>query len=140
MGLVAPKTSLDSFDYACLHSPYNKLVQKGFARLLNADLIAEPGRAEWADDTEAQQWAQVPAAQSLAGKLLSPSSTASSARQSKSSDAIFDIRRLRHIMKLSILGSRKEKTCSRMSSVRRHMSAPRRSEPSLVADICAGGG
>lgn len=24
--------SLDSFDYVCMHSPYNKLVQKGFAR------------------------------------------------------------------------------------------------------------
>lgn len=28
LGQTAPRTSLDSFDFACLHSPYNKLVQK----------------------------------------------------------------------------------------------------------------
>ena len=65
LGLVAPRTSLDSYDHACLHSPYNKLVQKGFARMLNTDLIAEPGRPEWAGDDEAQQWAKVPPAQSV---------------------------------------------------------------------------
>jgi len=26
--------SLDDFDYACFHSPYGKLVQKGYARLV----------------------------------------------------------------------------------------------------------
>ena len=57
--------SLDSFDYACMHSPYNKLVQKGFARLVNGDLLAEPSRPEWAADEEAQKWAKVPAAQSV---------------------------------------------------------------------------
>ena len=50
-------SSLDSFDYACLHSPYNKLVQKGFGRMLNADLIASPTSAEWAADEEAQRLA-----------------------------------------------------------------------------------
>jgi hydroxymethylglutaryl-CoA synthase len=41
-GLVLPNSSLDGFDYACMHSPYNKLVQKGFARLLYSDLVDEP--------------------------------------------------------------------------------------------------
>ena len=56
--------NLDSFRYACLHSPYNKLVQKGFARLLCGDLAADPGRPEWAADAEAQKWAKVPSQES----------------------------------------------------------------------------
>ena len=55
-----------AFDYVCMHSPYNKLVQKGFARLVNGDLLAEPTKAEWAADAEAQTWAKVPAAESVA--------------------------------------------------------------------------
>ena len=62
--LAAP-TSLDSFDYALLHSPYNKLVQKGFARLLADDLRSDPSRPEWASDAEAQKWAKVAAAESV---------------------------------------------------------------------------
>ena len=46
---AAPRATIDSFDYACLHSPYNKLVQKGFARLVNGDMLDEPSRAEWAE-------------------------------------------------------------------------------------------
>ena len=65
LGLVSPRTSLDTYSYACLHSPYNKLVQKGFARMLNADLIAEPKRPEWANDEEAQRWALVPPKKSV---------------------------------------------------------------------------
>ena len=36
---AAAAVSLDTFDYVCMHSPYNKLVQKGFARLLFGDFI-----------------------------------------------------------------------------------------------------
>ena len=60
-----PPTSLDSFDYALLHSPYNKLVQKGFARMLACDLRADPARPEWAADAEAQKWATVAARDSV---------------------------------------------------------------------------
>ncbi|KPV75267.1 uncharacterized protein RHOBADRAFT_36114 [Rhodotorula graminis WP1] len=34
--------SLDDFDYACFHSPYGKLVQKGYARLLYNDYLSNP--------------------------------------------------------------------------------------------------
>ena len=57
--LPIPRTSLDSFAHACLHSPYNKLVQKGFARMLYGDIVDDPSRAEWAADAEAQAWAKV---------------------------------------------------------------------------------
>lgn len=36
---AATATTVNSFDYVCMHSPYNKLVQKGFARLLYGDLL-----------------------------------------------------------------------------------------------------
>mmetsp|Transcript_7260 Transcript_7260/g.18999 ORF Transcript_7260/g.18999 Transcript_7260/m.18999 type:complete len:498 (-) Transcript_7260:309-1802(-) len=64
-GAMDASPSLDDFGFACLHSPYAKLVQKGFARMLNADLIAAPSQAEWAADAEAQKWAQVPPAESV---------------------------------------------------------------------------
>jgi hydroxymethylglutaryl-CoA synthase len=51
--------------YACLHSPYNKLVQKGFARMVGGDLASEPSRPEWSADAEAQKWAKVPASESV---------------------------------------------------------------------------
>ncbi|BGP24349.1 hydroxymethylglutaryl-CoA synthase [Rhodotorula toruloides] len=34
--------SLDDFDYVCFHSPYGKLVQKGFARLMYKDFLSNP--------------------------------------------------------------------------------------------------
>ncbi|KAL3907611.1 MAG: hypothetical protein SGPRY_010111, partial [Prymnesium sp.] len=78
-----PPPTINSFDYACFHSPYNKLVQKGFARvvwsklpsppplldtthpsphLLTAILAAGdfqdcPSKPEWADDVDAQKYA-----------------------------------------------------------------------------------
>jgi len=51
---TASTVSLDSFDYVCMHSPYNKLVQKGFARLVFGDFADDPDREEFAGD--AQQW------------------------------------------------------------------------------------
>lgn len=42
--------TLDSFDYVCMHSPYNKLVQKGFARFLAGDFADDPDKAEFADE------------------------------------------------------------------------------------------
>lgn len=34
---------LDNFDYAIFHSPYSKLVQKGFGRVVSAGLYASRG-------------------------------------------------------------------------------------------------
>ena len=36
---AAGDVKVDSFDFMCMHSPYNKLVQKGFARLLYGDFL-----------------------------------------------------------------------------------------------------
>ena len=38
----APPVAVGHFDYAAFHTPYNKLVQKGFARLLLCDYLAAP--------------------------------------------------------------------------------------------------
>ncbi len=40
-GLQQPVT-VDYFDYVAFHSPYNKLVQKGFARMIFMDYLANP--------------------------------------------------------------------------------------------------
>jgi hydroxymethylglutaryl-CoA synthase len=58
----APPT-LDAFKYVCMHSPYQKLVQKGFARLLYGDFVDAPAAPEFAGD--AQRWAGVPAAETV---------------------------------------------------------------------------
>ena len=39
--------ALDEFGYVCMHSPYNKLVQKGFARLLLGDFLSDADAAEF---------------------------------------------------------------------------------------------
>ncbi|PWN51887.1 hydroxy methylglutaryl-CoA synthase [Violaceomyces palustris] len=39
---------LDNFDYTLFHSPYSKLVQKGFGRLLYNDFIADPKNPAYA--------------------------------------------------------------------------------------------
>jgi hydroxymethylglutaryl-CoA synthase len=36
------KISQDHFDYFAFHSPYNKLVQKGFARIIYTDFLESP--------------------------------------------------------------------------------------------------
>ncbi|GAA6051380.1 hypothetical protein JCM3770_004511 [Rhodotorula araucariae] len=40
--------SLDDFDYACFHSPYGKLVQKGYARLMYNDYLSNPTAEKFA--------------------------------------------------------------------------------------------
>ncbi|GAA5997775.1 hydroxymethylglutaryl-CoA synthase [Rhodotorula paludigena] len=40
--------SIDDFDYFCFHSPYGKLVQKGFARLLYNDYLSNPSAEKFA--------------------------------------------------------------------------------------------
>eukprot|EP00316_Scyphosphaera_apsteinii_P011947 CAMPEP_0119305214 /NCGR_PEP_ID=MMETSP1333-20130426/6262_1 /TAXON_ID=418940 /ORGANISM="Scyphosphaera apsteinii, Strain RCC1455" /LENGTH=416 /DNA_ID=CAMNT_0007308247 /DNA_START=27 /DNA_END=1274 /DNA_ORIENTATION=- len=54
---------IDSFDYVCMHSPYNKLVQKGFARILYVDFADSPELEEFSGD--AQRWRGVPAEATL---------------------------------------------------------------------------
>jgi len=55
--------SLDTFDYVCMHSPYNKLVQKGFARLVFGDFVDDPHSARFG--ASAQPWAGKTAAQTV---------------------------------------------------------------------------
>ena len=47
-GARGGRPDVDAFAHACLHSPYNKLVQKGFARLLLGDFADAPDRPEFA--------------------------------------------------------------------------------------------
>lgn len=41
--------SIDKADFVCFHSPYNKLVQKSFGRMLYNDFLADTDRAEYKD-------------------------------------------------------------------------------------------
>lgn len=41
--------SIDSADFVCFHSPYNKLVQKSFGRMLYNDFLSAPERVEFKD-------------------------------------------------------------------------------------------
>ena len=41
-GAALNKTSVDDFDYTIFHSPYSKLVQKGFGRLHYNDYLSDP--------------------------------------------------------------------------------------------------
>jgi hydroxymethylglutaryl-CoA synthase len=43
---TAPAVTVDHFDYFAFHTPYNKLTQKGFARILFMDFLASPGSNE----------------------------------------------------------------------------------------------
>lgn len=51
-GTALSKTSLDDFDYAILHSPYSKLVQKGFGRFLYNDYLSDPKNEKYASIPE----------------------------------------------------------------------------------------
>lgn len=51
-GSALSKTSLEDFDYAILHSPYSKLVQKGFGRILYNDFLVDPKNAKYASINE----------------------------------------------------------------------------------------
>ena len=57
--------SIDSFAYACLHSPYNQLVQKGLARVVFGDFLDCPSKQEWAEDADAQKFATATAAETV---------------------------------------------------------------------------
>jgi hydroxymethylglutaryl-CoA synthase len=64
--LSGEKLSVGSFDYYCFHSPYNKLVQKGFGRLVYSDLSNDK-------ETDAAQLADISSVsyeQSLEDKAL----------------------------------------------------------------------
>lgn len=47
-GSALSKTSLDDFDYTLLHSPYSKLVQKGFGRFLYNDYLSDSKNEKYA--------------------------------------------------------------------------------------------
>lgn len=63
LGLNGSPADLRAFDYVCMHSPYNKLVQKGFARLLYGDFADDATAPRFAGD--AQRWAGVPPAKTV---------------------------------------------------------------------------
>ncbi|EOD33197.1 hydroxymethylglutaryl-CoA synthase [Emiliania huxleyi CCMP1516] len=85
LGLNGSPADLRAFDYVCMHSPYNKLVQKGFARLLyGTAALGQPSATsvltlsrraavgDFADDAtaprfagDAQRWAGVPPAKTV---------------------------------------------------------------------------
>jgi len=52
----------DYFDFFCFHSPYNKLVQKGFGRVMATDFYDAPSKAEFTtpEAEELQKFAQTP--------------------------------------------------------------------------------
>ena len=54
-------------DFVCFHSPYNKLVQKSFGRMLYNDFLASPERAEFKD---AQKFLSLSAEASYADRDL----------------------------------------------------------------------
>lgn len=58
--------SLDAYGYVCMHSPYNKLVQKGFARLVYGDFLDSPDAPAYAGD--AQAWRGKPAEATVADR------------------------------------------------------------------------
>ncbi|KAK5577168.1 hypothetical protein RB653_002106 [Dictyostelium firmibasis] len=41
--------SMESFDYVCFHSPYNRLVQKSYARLIYNDFLQNPNNPKYQD-------------------------------------------------------------------------------------------
>jgi hydroxymethylglutaryl-CoA synthase len=41
--------TIEKADFVCFHSPYNKLVQKSFGRMLYNDFLSSPDRAEYKD-------------------------------------------------------------------------------------------
>lgn len=67
VGLAAGSTAdLGSFDYVCMHSPYNKLVQKGFARLVYGDFADAPSAPRFEGD--AQKFAGKSAAETVSDR------------------------------------------------------------------------
>ncbi|KAH8926224.1 hydroxymethylglutaryl-CoA synthase [Atractiella rhizophila] len=56
----------DSFDYVCFHSPYGKMVQKGFARMIYNDYLSNPTDPMFANVKP--EWASIPALKTLKDK------------------------------------------------------------------------
>lgn len=61
--------SLDDFDYHIFHSPYGKLVQKGYARLLYNDFLSNPGKPIF-EKVRGSEVVQIAEQESLANKSL----------------------------------------------------------------------
>ncbi|PWN28370.1 hydroxy methylglutaryl-CoA synthase [Jaminaea rosea] len=51
-GTAAPGAKVDDFDYTIFHSPYGKLVQKGFGRLVYNDYLSDPTNSAYASIPE----------------------------------------------------------------------------------------
>lgn len=60
-------TQLDDFDYFVFHSPYNKLVQKSFARVMYNDFLLHPERDEY---SELQQYKDLKPAETRSDRAL----------------------------------------------------------------------
>lgn len=71
-GSADPKAavSLRDFDYCVFHSPYGKLVQKGHARLLWNDFVANPESTVFANLPDPQSLLAIPYPKSLTDKNL----------------------------------------------------------------------
>ena len=54
------KVTCDYFDFFCFHSPYNKLVQKGFNRIVATDFYDEPNDDQFSTQIELQSFKDVP--------------------------------------------------------------------------------
>jgi len=62
--------SLADFDYPIFHSPYGKLVQKGHARLLYNDFVANPADPRFASVPTPEEFLALSPAQSIKSKEL----------------------------------------------------------------------
>lgn len=54
------QVSCDYFDFFCFHSPYNKLVQKGFNRIVATDFFDEPNNDQFSTQVQLQSFKDVP--------------------------------------------------------------------------------
>lgn len=67
-GDALSKVKLGDFDYAILHSPYSKLVQKGFGRFLYNDFLADPDNELYKDIPK--EWAQLERLDTITNKEI----------------------------------------------------------------------
>lgn len=61
---------LGAVDYAVFHAPYNKLVQKAFARLHYNDFVVSPSRADFADNKAIQAFASLATSATLENRAV----------------------------------------------------------------------
>ncbi|KIJ55599.1 hypothetical protein M422DRAFT_24168 [Sphaerobolus stellatus SS14] len=69
-GAPKPVLSLADFDYPIFHSPYGKLVQKGHARLLYHDFLANPTDPRFASIPNPDEILKLSHAESMSSKAL----------------------------------------------------------------------